>query len=141
MKSLVLKFIQDLEIAWASTWSLLLVVYYFESILNIEFINLILFEYILQIVFILASILSLLIFVFKKISPLKRDLTENDFIAEAGRVIFPTLNLIYYFLDLFENSFLKSNFSYMWLILPWLLWLPIILELSSNVKQEFSWIK
>jgi len=141
MKGLVLKFIQDLEIAWASTWALLLLVYYFGLILNIHTINLILFEYALQIVFIIASVLSLLVFIFKKISPLNRDLNENDFIAEAGRIIFPVLNLVYYFLDLFENTFLKSNFSYMWLILPWLLWLPIIFELSSNVKQEFSWIK
>jgi hypothetical protein len=141
MKSFVLKFIQDLEIAWASTWALLLVMYYFGLILKTQLIDLILFEYILQIVFIIASLLSLVVFVFKKISPLERDLNENDFIAEGGRLIFPVLNLIYYFLDFFDNSFLNLNFSYMWSILPWLLWLPIIFELSSNVKQEFSWIK
>lgn len=141
MKGLVLKFIQNLEIAWASTWAILLLVYYFRLALSIDSTSLIIFEYTLQIIFILASVLALLVFILNKISPLKRNLYENDFIAEAGRIIFPILNLIYYFLDLLDNTFIKANFSYLWLILPWLLWLPIIFELSSNVKQEFSWIK
>jgi hypothetical protein len=141
MKVLVLKFVQDLEIAWGFTWALFLLIYYFGLILNLHSSNFRASEYILQIIFIIASVLSLLVFILKKTTPSNKILTENDFIAEAGRVVFPILNLVYYLLDLFENTFLKLNFSYMWLILPWLLWLPIIFEISSTVKQEFSWIK
>lgn len=87
----------------------------------------------------LAAILTITVFVLKLSTNVKYTTTHNDLLAEGARIVFALLNIMFYALNSIE--FVQYNFSFLWLILPWLLWLPIILDLSTEVKKEFSWIK
>ena len=147
MNSSTQNFLSKIEIAWSLVWTFFLICFYFYlgfgSLfeINFEFINTILIQYILQIIFIIASLISLVIFFSKHLVKNPHLESSNDLLAEGGRIVFPILNLVFYIPEFFELTIIKTNFGFLWLTLPWLLWLPIIIDLSTQVKQEFSWIK
>jgi hypothetical protein len=147
MNSSIRNFLPKIEIAWGLVWAICLILFYlylgFNSFsnLNLDFVNIILTQYILQIIFIVASLLSLGVFFIKYIDKQSQAESQNDLLSEGGRIVFPVLNITFYVLELFDLPFIKNNLSFLWLILPWLLWLPIVIDLSTQVKREFSWIK
>jgi hypothetical protein len=133
-----------IEIAWSFVWTFLLVSFYVCLYLNsfsgvVLFLDLGFIQIVLQILIFMASILSLVVFCLKRFGTPVLEITQNDLLAEGGRIVFPVLNIAYYGLNTID--FFKINFNFLWLILPWLLWLPIIIDLSTQVKREFSWIK
>ena len=147
MSSSIQNFLSKLEIAWGLVWAACLLLFYlylgFNSYysLSIDFVNIVLVQYVLQILFFIASLISLAIFSYRHLSKLSYENIQSDLLAEGGRVVFPVLNIAFYILEVFNLPIIKNNFSFLWLILPWLLWLPIIIDLSSQVKRELSWIK
>ena len=147
MNSSTQNFLSKIEIAWSLVWTFFLICFYLYLglgallVINFEIINIILIQYVLQIIFVIAALVSLVIFFSKHLSKQPNIESSNDLLAEGGRLVFPILNLVFYILEFFELPIIKTNFSFLWLILPWLLWLPIIIDLSTQVKQEFSWIK
>ena len=147
MSSSIQNFLSKLEIAWGLVWAVCLIVFYlylgFNSYfsLNLDFINIMLVQYVLQILFFIASVISLTIFSVRHLIKQNYDNVQNDLLAEGGRIVVPVLNIVFYILEAFNLPIIKNNFNFLWLILPWLLWLPIIIDLSTQVKREFSWIK
>ena len=147
MSSSIQNFLSKLEIAWGLVWAACLILFYlylgFNSYysLSLDFINIVLIQYVLQILFFIASLISLTIFAHRHLSKLSYENVQSDLLAEGGRVVFPVLNITFYILEVFNLPLIKNNFNFLWLILPWLLWLPMIIDLSTQVKREFSWIK
>jgi len=139
------KFVSDIEIAWSLTWTFLLITYYFilyseynhQDIVLPIWLNIVLWKFILQIIFILSSFLSISIAWINR----NKIVSGNVFLSEGSRVVFSLLNISFYIFILFDLNQIKIYFEYLWLILPWLLWIPIVIDLSNSFKQELSWIK
>jgi hypothetical protein len=140
------KFVSNIEIAWSLTWTFLLITYYiilfseynYQNIILPIWLNIVLWKFILQIIFILSSFLSISIVWINRNKIISG---ANVFLSEGSRIVFSLLNISFYIFILFDLNQIKIYFEYLWLILPWLLWIPIVIDLSNSFKQELSWIK